>query len=240
MAGGFFFANLLYLYKRQIIIKVNANELLLKEKLNKYYPEVFEEELIDDIIKVSHLSTIKKGELLIDIGDEMTHIPLIFDGIVKIIRKEKNGDEIVLYFLERGDTCAISFANCINKKLSIFKGIVEKDIEAIFLPVDYIDLWLSKFKSWRHFIIDSYHFRLLEMVGSIDSLAFMNMDERILKLLTDKVKVNNSIDLQITHLEIANDLNTSRVVITRILKQLHDENKIYSTRNKIRVLVPIN
>ena len=78
------------------------------------------------------------------------------------------------------------------------------------------------------------------MVDSIDSLAFMNLDERILKYLTDKVKVNNTNDLEITHLEIANDLNTSRVVISRIVKQLHDENKVYSTRNKIRVLVPID
>ena len=204
-----------------------------------YYSEVLEEELMDEIVKVSHFNKIKSGELLIDIGDEMTHIPLIFEGIVKIIRKDNNGEEIVLYFLERGDTCAISFANCINKKRSVFKGVVEKDLEAIFLPVDYIDLWLSKFKSLRHFIIDSYHFRLLEMVDSIDGLAFMNLDQRIMKYLTDKVKVNNTNDLEITHLDIANDLNTSRVVISRIIKQLHDDKKIYSTRNKIRVLVPV-
>ena len=114
---------------------MNSQELFLKKKLTKYYSKIFEEELIDEIVKVSHFNTIKSGELLIDIGDEMTHIPLLFEGIVKIIRKDKNGEEIVLYFLERGDTCAISVANCINKKRSIFKGIVEKDIEAIFLPV---------------------------------------------------------------------------------------------------------
>ena len=204
-----------------------------------YYSEVLEEELMDEIVKVSHFNKIKSGELLIDIDDEMTHIPLIFEGIVKIIRKDNKGEEIVLYFLERGDTCAISFANCINKKRSVFKGVVEKDLEAIFLPVDYIDLWLSEFKSLRHFIIDSYHFRLLEMVDSIDGLAFMNLDQRIMKYLTDKVKVNNTNDLEITHLDIANDLNTSRVVISRIIKQLHDDKKIYSTRNKIRVLVPV-
>lgn len=219
---------------------MNDQELFLKEKLVKYYSEIFEEELINEFVKVSHFNKIKSGELLIDIGDEMTHIPLIFEGIVKIMRKDKNGEEIVLYFLERGDTCAISFANCINKKRSVFKGVVEKDLEAIFLPVDYIDSWLSKFKSWRHFIVDSYHFRLLEMVDSIDGLAFMNLDQRIMKYLTDKAKVNNTKDLEITHLEIASDLNTSRVVISRVVKQLHDAKKVYSTRNKIRVLVPID
>jgi len=179
---------------------------------------------------------------MIDIGDDMTHIPLILSGAIKIIRREKeNGleketDGMVLYFLERGDTCAISFVNCINKKKSIFKAIVENDAEVIFLPVDKIDNWLSKYKSWRYFIIDSYHFRLLEMVESIDGLAFMKMNQRLLKYLTDKAKINNDVDLEITHQEIATDLNTSRVVITRLIKELHDGGKIYSTRNKIRVL----
>ena len=215
---------------------MNNQEIILREKLNDYYSDVFEEELIDEIIKVGHFDKIKSGKLLIDIGSDMTHIPLILDGVVKIMRKEKGGEEIVLYFLERGDTCAISFVNCINKKQSIFKGVVESDMEAVFLPVDYIDEWLVKYKSWRHFIIDSYHFRLIEMVESIDSLAFLKMDKRVLKYLMDKVKINNGIDLKITHQEIANDLNTSRVVVTRLIKQLHDEGKIHSTRNYIKVL----
>ena len=215
---------------------MNSQESILRQQILDCYSEIFEKELIDEIVKVGYFNTIKDGELLIDIGSELTHIPLILKGVVKIIRREKNGEEIVLHFLERGSTCAISFANCINRRKSVFKGVVETTMEAIFLPVEYIDEWLVKYKSWRHFIIDSYHFRLLEMVESIDGLAFMKMDERTLKFLSDKVKINNNADLKITHQEIADDLNTSRVVITRILKQLHDEKKIYSTRNKIRVL----
>lgn len=217
-------------------IKVNSQEEILKGKLSEYYSNIFEEELISEIVKVGHFDKIKSGELLIDIGDDMTHIPLILNGVVKIIRKEAEGEELVLYFLERGDTCAISFVNCINKKQSIFRGVVEQDIEAIFLPVAHIDDWLTKFKSWRHFIIDSYHFRLIEMVEAIDSLAFMKMHDRLFKYLTDKVQITKNVDLEITHQEIANDLNSSRVVITRIIKQLHDEGKIYSTRSKIKVL----
>ena len=215
---------------------MNSQELIIRQKLNDCYSEIFEKELIDKIVQVGHFDKIKSGELLIDIGSDMTHIPLILEGVVKIIRKKENGEEIVLYFLERGSTCAISFVNCINNEKSIFKGIVETTIEAVFLPVEYIDEWLAKYKSWRHFIIDSYHFRLLEMVESIDGLAFMKMHQRLLKYLTDKVKISNNSDLKITHQEIADDLNTSRVVISRIIRQLHNENKIYSTRNKIRVL----
>ena len=219
-----------------IYTEVNSQEVILKEKLSDYYSNIFEEELIDEIVKVGHFDKIKGGELMIDIGEDMTHIPLILNGVVKIIRKEREGEELVLYFLERGDTCAISFVNCINRKKSIFKGVVEQDLEAIFLPVEHIDDWLTKFKSWRHFIIDSYHFRLIEMVESIDSLAFMKMHERLFKYLTDKVKITKDVNLEITHQEIADDMHSSRVVITRLIKQLHDEGKIYSTRNKIKVL----
>ncbi len=222
--------------KFYIFTILDTQEIILREKLSDFYATIFEEELIDEIVKVGFLDKIKSGKLLINIGDNMTHIPLILNGVVKIIRKDKKGDELVLYFLERGDTCAISFVNCINRSRSIFKGVVEKDTEAIFLPVDKIDNWLKKYRSWRHFIIDSYHFRLIEMVESIDSLAFMKMNERLFKYLTDKVKINKDTMLKITHQEIADDLNTSRVVVTRLIKQLHEEGKIYSTRNKIQVL----
>jgi len=212
---------------------VKSQETILKEKLNDYYSNIFEKELIDEIVKVGHLEKIDKGELLIDIGDNMTHIPLILNGIIKIIRQENEGEELVLYFLERGDTCAISFVNCINRKQSIFKGVVEQDVEAVFLPVEHIDSWLQKYKSWRHFIIDSYHFRLIEMVESIDSLAFMKLEQRMYKYLTDKVKITKDNTLDITHLEIATDLNSSRVVVSRLLKQLENDGKIVMRRNRI-------
>ena len=215
---------------------MNTQEKIIREKLAEYFSTIFEKKLIDEIVEVGFLDKFKVGETLVDIGENMTHIPLILSGAVKIIRQEKEGDELVLYFLEKGDTCAVSFINCINRKKSIFKGVVENDIEAIFVPVEQIDDWLAKYKTWRHFIIDSYHFRLIEMVESIDGLAFMKMNQRLFKYLSDKAKINHNVNLEITHQQIANDLNTSRVVITRLLKQLHNEGKVYSSRNKVKVL----
>ena len=115
----------------------------------------------------------------------------------------------------------------------MFRGIAEKDTEGIFIPVNLIDEWLRKYKSWRHFIIDSYHMRLIEMVESIDSLAFMNLDDRLFKYLTDKVKIMKDNILVITHQEIADDINTSRVVVSRLLKVLENEGKIKIRRNRI-------
>ncbi|REE82182.1 CRP/FNR family transcriptional regulator [Lutibacter oceani] len=209
------------------------DKVVLREKLNDYYSLIFEDELINEIIDVGILQTIKSNELLIDIGDKMTHVPLILQGAVKIIREDNNGDEIALYFLEKGDTCAISFINCINQTKSMFRGVTEKETEGIFIPVSKIDEWLIKYKSWRHFIIDSYHMRLIEMVESIDSLAFMKLDDRLHKYLTDKVKIMKDNTLIITHQEIADDINTSRVVVSRLLKILEKEGKIKIRRNRI-------
>ncbi len=216
-------------------VKMNSQELTLRNRISHFYSDIFENKLIDEMVKVGHFDTIKKGDLLIDIGDDMTHIPLILNGVIKIIRKE-NDKELVLYYLECGDTCAISFANCINKKQSIFKGVVEEDVDMVLLPVEKIDKWLVKYKSWRYFIIDSYHNRLLEMVGSIDSLAFLKMKARVLNYLIGKLHATTITTLDITHQEIANDLNTSRVVVTRLLKELNEAGEILSTRNKIEIL----
>lgn len=152
---------------------MNTDTQEIRKKLEDYYSMIFEDELMDEIAEIGLLRTIENGELLIDIGDKMTHVPLILDGAVKIIREDKKGDDIALYFLERGDTCAISFVNCINRSKSMFRGVAEKETEGVFIPVEKVDEWLAKYPTWRHFIIDSYHMRLIEMVESIDSLAFM-------------------------------------------------------------------
>ena len=212
---------------------MSTEKELIRGKLVSNYKLIFEEKLLDEIVDVGTFQRLKNEEILIDIGDEMTHIPLLTKGVVKIMRADDNGDDIVLYYLEKGDTCAISFVNCINKRKSIFKGIVKKDMEGVFIPVSLVDTWLKKYESWRHFIIDSYHLRLIEMVESIDRLAFLKLEERVYKYLTDKVAIEKDKALIITHQEIGDDLNTSRVVISRLLKRLEHEGKITIRRNKI-------
>lgn len=213
----------------------NDKDQILK-MLQDYYSMVFDEELLNEIASIGVYRKYDKGRTMIEIGDELSEIPLILDGAVKIIREDSKKDEILMYFLERGDTCAISFVNCINKNKSIFRGEVEKDTECIMIPVQKIEEWLIKYRSWRQFIVDSYHNRMLEMVEAIDSLAFMNLDDRLYKYLTDKVKIMRNFNLHIKHQEIADDLNTSRVVISRLLKKLERSGKIKLGRNKIKII----
>ncbi|NLP58222.1 Crp/Fnr family transcriptional regulator [Lutibacter sp. B1] len=216
---------------------MTANQTLIQEKLNSYFSTIFEKKLIKEIINIGVFKTIKTGDSLINIGDQMTHIPLILNGVIKIIRENDHGDEIALYFLGEGDTCAISIMNCINKKDSIFKCIAEKDSEIILIPFENVLKWFKLFDTWSYFILNSYHERLYEMVDSIDGLAFTKLDERLQKYLTETVKVMESHELNITHQKIADDLNTSRVVISRLLKQFEHEGKIELLRNKLIVKV---
>ena len=217
-------------------MKTIAMNEVLKGKIETCYLDVFEKNLIEELADVGYYQKINKGELLIDIDDELTHVPMILSGVVKIIRRDANGDEIVLYYLEQSHTCAISFVNCINRNKSIFRGEAEQDVEAVFVPVQYIDEWLVKYKSFRHFIIDSYHFRLLEMVDAIDSLAFLKLEERLFNYLNEKMKINNTSTLEITHQELAEDLNSSRTVISRLLKHLEHDGKVRMHRNRLQII----
>jgi len=208
----------------------------MREKLNNYFSFVFEDELIEEIVQVGTYKKLRENELLVDLGDKMVGVPLLLDGAIKIVREDKNGDEILLYFLERGDTCASSFASALSSKKCGIRAIAEKDSELIFLPVAKLDEWLIKYKSWRNFIIDSYNVRLNEMMETVDTLAFMKMDERLYKYLMDRAQIMRETELNTTHQDIAYDLHTSRVVISRLLKQLENEGKIKLHRNKIEIL----
>ena len=208
----------------------------MREKLNNYFSFVFEDELIDEIVQVGTYKKLRENELLVDLGDKMVGVPLLLDGAIKIVREDKNGDEILLYFLERGDTCASSFSSALSSKKCGIRAIAEKDSELIFLPVAKLDEWLVKYKSWRNFIIDSYNVRLNEMMETVDTLAFMKMDERLYKYLMDRAQIMRETELNTTHQDIAYDLHTSRVVISRLLKQLENEGKIKLHRNKIEIL----
>jgi len=209
---------------------------LIREKLSEYYNIVFEKELIEEIIEVGKFKKVKENDLLLDLGDKFDQIPLILTGAIKISHEDKKGDEIALYFLERGDTCTITFGSGLNSSKSKVRGIAEKDSEIILIPIEKLEEWLVKYKSWRDFVLESYNIRISEMLEAIDTLAFMKMDQRLFKYLTDKVQIMRDTTLTTTHQQIAQDLNTSRVVISRLLKQLENEKRIKLFRNKIEVI----
>ncbi|MDT0677906.1 Crp/Fnr family transcriptional regulator [Autumnicola musiva] len=207
----------------------------MSQELKEAYGFIFEEELIAEIEKIGILKSVKEGDIIIDINDYIKAMPLLLQGAIKILREDKEGNELLLYFLERGDTCALTLSCCLGETKSEVRAVVERDTSFIMVPIAKIEDWTVKYKSWRNFVFESYHSRLTEMLETIDTLAFMNMDERLLRYLQDKAKINQAEKLQVTHQQVAYDLNTSRVVISRLLKKLELEGKILLQRNHILV-----
>ena len=151
---------------------------------------------------------------------------------------KKNKSQLIqiLYYLEKGETCSMTMTCCLGHKKSEIRAIAETDAKLIMIPIQKMEEWSGKYKSWRNFVFESYNIRLNEMLEAIDALAFMNLEERLYKYLKDKVKILSSPNLSTTHQEIATELHTSRVVISRVLKSLEIQEKIKIHRNKIEVL----
>ncbi|NCT17393.1 MAG: Crp/Fnr family transcriptional regulator [Flavobacteriaceae bacterium CG_4_8_14_3_um_filter_34_10] len=204
--------------------------------LRENYGHLFEEALLKEIESVGTYKEIPEGFQLIEIGQYVTSMPLLISGAIKVLRQDEDGDELLLYFLERGDTCAMTLSCCLGQKKSEIRAVAERDTKLMMIPIQKMEEWTANYKSWRNFVFDSYHQRLNEMLETIDSIAFLKMDERLWKYLLEKVRINKENIIYNTHQEIAYDLHTSRVVISRLLKTLENRGKIKLQRNAIQIL----
>lgn len=206
------------------------------EALKENFSHQFEDALLEEIAQVGSLKQVQEGDKLIEIGDYLRSMPLLISGAIKILREDDEGDELLLYFIESGDTCAMTLTCCIGHTKSQIRAIAELDTVLIMIPVQKMEEWMGKYRSWRNFVLASYHGRLMEMLDTIDSIAFMNLDERLIRYLNDKQKITGSATINSTHQEIAYELYTSRVVISRLLKRLENLGKIKLNRNSIEIL----
>ena len=206
------------------------------QELNKHYGSQFELALIEEINQVATFMEVDAGEDLIKPGQYIKSMPLLLDGSIKILRPDEEGDELLLYHLERGDTCAMTMTCCLGTTKSEIHAVTETSVKLLMIPIGKMEEWSRKYRTWRNFVMNSYHDRLMEMLESIDNIAFNNMDERLENYLLDKVKILNSKHIHITHKEIAADLHTSRVVISRLLKKMENNSQIKLHRSFIEML----
>ena len=114
---------------------------------------------------------------------------------------------------------------CMGQTKSKIRAVAETNVELIMLPKEKMTEWLGKYKTWQAYILQSYHNRLDEFLEALDTIAFLKMDERLFKYLKDKAMVTHNDILNVTHKQISEDLHTSRVVVSRLLKKLENENK---------------
>lgn len=209
---------------------------MINDLLQQKFARNLDEGLIAEISEKGIFKEFKQNEIIIDINEPLNFIPLLLTGDIKILREDSDGNELLIYFLEAGDTCTMSLTCCLGTTKSKIRAVAEKDSSLVMIPVQNMQTWFHNNESWRNFILQSYQIRFDEMLEAIDSLAFMKMDKRLYKYLKNKAMLNDSKTIPIKHQDIAEDLNTSRVVISRLLKQLENENKIKLGRNKIEIL----
>ena len=208
----------------------------MKTALQDAYGHVLNDILLGEIAVAGTFRAVPKGAMVMDIGEPIPGLPMLLHGAIKVLRVNDDGDEMLLYFLESGDSCAMTLGNFFGSKKGTVRAVAEQDSNMVVVPLEKVYHWMGQHADFRQLVIESFNTRLKELAEAVDSLAFLDLHGRMAKYLSDRVKVNGSTTLDTTHAEIAADLHTSRVVVSRILKQLEREGTIELHRNRIEVL----
>ena len=152
------------------------------------------------------------------------------------MREDQEGDSLLLYYLEQGETCAMTLNCCLGSQKSEIIAVAESDTELIMIPIEKMEAWTAQYKSWRNFVFNSYNHRIKDLLETVDSIAFLKMDERLIKYLEEKSRISDDLIIHKTHQEIAHELHTFRVMISRLLKTLERKGEITIERNRVKLL----
>ena len=182
----------------------------------------------------------KEGDIIMDYGKYIRMMPLILKGTVKVFRMDESGKEILLYYLSNNESCSMAHSCCVEEKKSEVKAIAEDDVELMAIPHIKLYEWLCRYPSWKNYIMRSFNDRFLELLKSIESIAFHKLDERLIAYLKEKQRLSGSCVIKTSHYLIADELATSRVVVSRLLKQLENDGKVLLYRNEIKLLKEFN
>ena len=199
----------------------------------------FEPELRGEFEKKAKFADVKAGATILDAGQIVRQIPVILKGAVKVSRIDEEGREILLYYVNPNESCAMTFTCCMQHHPSEIKAVAEEDVEMMLVPISVMDEWLLKYPTWKSFVMRTIRERFNEMLKTIDQIAFQKLDERLTNYLKEKAKTTGSSLLNLSHQQIANELATSRVVISRLLKKLETDKKLLLYRNQIKLLKDI-
>lgn len=200
---------------------------------------IFEPELVREIIQFGDHRRFEEGEIIMDYGKYIRFMPLIVRGTVKVLRKDEQGKELLLYYLSGSESCSMAYSCCMEAKKSEVRAIAEDAVELIAIPQLKLDEWICRFPSWKQYIMRSFNERFNEMLKSIESIAFHRLDERLLSYLKEKQRIGGSAVIKSSHQQIAEELATSRVVISRLLKQLENDGLILLYRNELKIIKPL-
>lgn len=193
-------------------------------------------ELVERLYQYGIRKSYEAGSIILDEKTHIRSIPIVMQGTLKVIRTEEDGREILLYYIKAGESCIMSFLGGLHNETSKVKAEVEEDAEILFLPVDKVTLFIKEYPQWLDYIFRLYHKRFEELLGIVNAIAFKKVDERLLALLNKKAELTNSRVIAITHEQLAAELGTARVVVSRLLKQLEENGTLRLGRNKITLV----
>lgn len=194
----------------------------------KYSPEVKEQ-----LKKYGTIKTFAEGEVILKENAYIKTIPIVTSGSVRVMRTDEEGREILLYYINAGESCIMSFLGGLHNDTSKIKAIAEEKAELLLIPVEKVSSLINEYPEWLDYIFRLYHKRFEELLETINAVAFKKMDERLLHLIQKKVALTESKTLSVTHEQLANELGTARVVVSRILRQMEVNGLVKLGRNKI-------
>ena len=203
--------------------------MLSKETMIKLFPD-WEDGLYDAILNEAELKEAKAGTTLLKMGQNIKSAMLVVEGTIKLYQEDETGGEYFMYHLNPGEACAVTLVCNYHHEQSQVLAKAVTDIQYLAIPIEFMEKWLNEFKSWHYFVIKTYRSRYEELLKTINEIAFKNMDERLEFYILKYVKQFGKI-VNLTHQDIANDLNTSREVISRLLKKMEHNGWIVMNRN---------
>ena len=205
-------------------------------QIQEYFKNVFEPGLVDAIEQQGKFLSLQADEVLLEAGQTVRAFPFVISGLLKISRPDAEGKELLLYYINPGESCAMTFTCCMQQYPSEIRAVAEEATELIAFPVSVMDEWLVKFPTWKSFVMKTIRSRFQELLQTIDQVTFQKLDDRLIYYLKEKSKVTGSPLLNLSHEQIATDLASSRVFVSRLLKTLENDKKLLLYRNQIRLL----
>jgi CRP/FNR family transcriptional regulator len=209
--------------------------MITTEAVRTKLPQFADEKLVQAIAENGREYKFEAGDLVIDHGMPIPFIPLITEGVLRIVRRDEEDHELLLYYLDAGQTCATSLTCCMSNVRSEIEAIAEEDVRLIGIPAKQADEWYDTFPEWKAFVMQTYKYRFDELLDTINNIAFTQLDQRLIKYLLNKGNVHNSKVIKTSHQEIAQDLNSSREVISRLLKKLERDGRVQLARSAIDI-----
>jgi len=205
------------------------------EDLKQKLPNITDPNLLKGMLEKGNIHVFESGKVILEPGQFVKMVPVVLEGAIKIMRMDEEGKELFLYHLEAGETCALSLTCCAASKPSEIRAVAEERTVVLGIPVQIHEQWTDEFKQWKEFVANTYQRRFQELLIALDAVAFKRMDERLMRYIVTKMKQQKSNELNTTHQLIANELGTSREVISRLLKQLENKKWIELGRNVIYI-----